>query len=277
MKIIYVTDLHGCEWKYERVLSIARQECAEAVVNGGDMYPKDIALERQDKFITDFLDRHFAAYEAAGIAYLCMPGNDDLAAFDLLLDAMCESHSHVLNIADRNVTVGGFEFLGFNLVVDYPFSLKDRCRMDTAQYEFQQQLGQAVVSQGTWPDFKGLTPIHDWFACARKIPTLEDELKQVDAPSEPSRTICVMHMPPSGLGLDVCHDGREVGSEAIRAFLLKIQPRFALHGHIHESPYVSGTWPATLGCTVLIQPGQTERLTYVALDLDLMTIERVVE
>ena len=47
MKIVYVTDLHGCKWKYEKTLIAAQDQGVNAVINGGDMYPKNIALEKQ--------------------------------------------------------------------------------------------------------------------------------------------------------------------------------------------------------------------------------------
>ena len=47
MKIIYVTDIHGCEWKYAKTFDAAARAGASAVENGGDMYPTSIALTRQ--------------------------------------------------------------------------------------------------------------------------------------------------------------------------------------------------------------------------------------
>ena len=267
MKILYVTDLHGNEGKYEKTLAAARARGVDAVVNGGDMYPKNIPLEDQHGFITGFLDAHFARYERAGIPLLCMPGNDDLAAFDELFDATCRKHEGVRNIAQRRVELGGREFIGFNWVADYPFRLKDRCRIDSHGCKFPPQLGPALVSEGSWPDFGGLRQLDDWRAHARSLPTLEDEIARLPRPADPARAVYVIHMPPSGLGLDVCADGRGVGSEAVQGFLLATQPLLSLHGHIHESPDVTGVWKARVGRTIALQPGQTGRLTYVAIDL----------
>jgi hypothetical protein len=51
-----------------------------------------------------------------------------------------------------------------------------------------------------------------------------------------------------------------------------------LHGHIHESPEVSGAWQATLGATRCIQPGQRDdEFAYVNVDLASMTAERQVD
>jgi len=277
MRILYATDLHGNRAKYERVLQAALARGVDAVVNGGDMYPKDIPLERQHEFVSGFLDGHFADYARAALALLCMPGNDDLAGFDPLFEETCARHAGVTSIAGRRVELGALEFIGLNRVVDYPFGLKDRCHMDSGSYEFQSQISPPVVSDGEWPEFRGLKPVGDWFAEARARPTLEDELSSLVHPRDAARAVYVIHMPPGGTGLDVCHDGRRVGSEALREFLLDTQPLMSLHGHIHESPRVSGVWRADLGRTVALQPGQESRLAYVVADLESMDVERVVE
>ena len=92
------------------------------------------------------------------------------------------------------------------------------------------------------------------------------------------QTIYIIHTPPSNLGLDVCHDGRKVGSKAIFNFIKKNQPLLTLHGHIHESPDVSGKWYSKLGKTICIQPGQSHHyqdyLIYVIFDLKTMQFER---
>ena len=40
-----------------------------------------------------------------------------------------------------------------------------------------------------------------------------------------------------------------VGSVAIRKFILSRQPRITLHGHIHESAAITGSWSQQLGDT----------------------------
>ena len=46
----------------------------------------------------------------------------------------------------------------------------------------------------------------------------------------------------------------------------------SFHGHIHESPDMSGKWFNNVGKTICIQPGQTEygneKLNYVIVDTD---------
>lgn len=51
MRVLFVTDLHGIKWKYERLFEVARDFQADVVINGGDMLPGNNDLFRQDKFI----------------------------------------------------------------------------------------------------------------------------------------------------------------------------------------------------------------------------------
>lgn len=269
MRILYVTDLHGDRRKYERALELATSQRFDVVINGGDMLPHARDTRLQADFIAGFLDDHLARLDAAGIHYLCYLGNDDLRIFDEMLDDVCSRHRFAAPIAQRKFDLAGVEFIGMNWVVDYPFRLKDRCRMDTSDYEFQEQLGTGLLSS---PD--GWIELGDWRAYARTLPTIEDELRALVRPGNPSACVYVIHMPPARAGLDRCADGRDVGSVAVREFLLERQPMLSLHGHIHESPQLTGRWLARLGQTVSIQPGQDVPLTWVSIDLDRMEFAR---
>jgi hypothetical protein len=240
----------------------------DAVVNGGDMLPKDGNLFRQNAFIKGSLRRHFDCFEAAGIPYLCYLGNDDLRIWDELFEQTCGQYRNVYNLAQRKVRLGDTTFVGMNWVTDYPFTLKDRCRMDTRDFVLPPQYGPAVLS-----DPEGWVDVPDWLAYIRKLPTIADELANLPR-VQSRRSVYAIHMPPSKLGLDLCTGGQRVGSKAIYRFLRSIQPTLALHGHIHESPDVGGTWQAMLGNTVCVQPGQPDRFAFVLADLDTMRIER---
>lgn len=273
MKILYVTDLHGATAKYERVLQVAQLAGVDAVVNGGDMLPKRTDLFQQDRYITGYLHGYFARFDSVGIHCLCYLGNDDLRIFDELFEQVCDQHPCVTCLAQRKITLMGYEFIGMNWVADYPFQLKDRARKDNEGYVFQQQLGPGVLSTTA-----GWQEIDDWFSYAATLPTIEDELQRLVRPDDMARAVYVLHMPPSQLGLDKCMHGAEVGSDAVYDFLSLNQPLLSLHGHIHESPDVSGYWYRRLGTTTCIQPGQPDdELAYVLVDLETMTYCRVRE
>lgn len=272
MKVLYTTDLHGSRWKYDRLLAAAQKMDAEMVINGGDLLPKSGDRLVQEDFISTYLDQHFSQFNAAGIHYLCCMGNDDLMIYDDLLDEVCEKYPLVQNIAQRKAHIGAFEFIGMNWVVDYPFRLKDRCRMDTAEYVFQEQFGAGLLSSNN-----GYENIEDWFSYARQLPTIEDEMKKLVRPEKMGRAVYVIHMPPYRLGLDRCAHGAEVGSKAIYDFILREQPVVSLHGHIHESPQMTGKWRSELNDTVCVQPGQLAPFTYVSIDLNSMEMNRINE
>ena len=56
---------------------------------------------------------------------------------------------------------------------------------------------------------------------------------------------------------------------------MKNQPFLSLHGHIHESPEMSGVWKANLGKTICIQPGQIHRFTCAIIDTETREIQRL--
>jgi Icc-related predicted phosphoesterase len=261
MQILYVTDLHGNVARYERLIEVAQKLRPDVVINGGDMLPKDGDLHEQGAFITRYLVEHFSYFEQTGIPYLCCLGNDDLAIWDELFGATCCLFDGVYDVAQQKVSLGGLDFIGMNWVADYPFLLKDRCRMDTADFIFPPQRGRGVLSK---PD--GFLRLDDWPAYARQLPTLEQELARLPEPDSPDQAVYIIHMPPATLGLDVCGGGEAVGSKAVYNFLASRQPRFSFHGHIHESPEVSGVWRAEIGHTLCIQPGQLAGLTYALVD-----------
>ncbi len=269
MKILFVTDLHGSQWKYDRLFDVATGLGVQIVVNAGDMLPKEGALLQQDDFITSFLDLFFEKFNNAGIYYLCYLGNDDLMIFDQLFEKVCEKYRFVVSLAQQKCDISGYEFIGMNWVVDYPFRLKDRCRVDTDDYVFQKQLGTGLLSTR-----EGFQEIKDWPAYARSLPTLHDELINLVRPQNMYKAIYVIHMPPAKLGLDKCYSGVEAGSTAVYDFIRKNQPLMALHGHIHESPQMTNKWFAELGRTICIQPGQLDDFTYVTIDLHTMHFER---
>jgi Icc-related predicted phosphoesterase len=79
----------------------------------------------------------------------------------------------------------------------------------------------------------------------------------------------MVHQPPTGLGMDICGDGRQVGSSTVLKFIQDSQPLLGCSGHIHESPYqAGGRWLAQVGRTVWVQPGQMgHRLHWVSLEI----------
>jgi len=275
MKLLYVTDLHGIEWKFNEIYHIADTLKPDVVINGGDMLTFKGNLLHQDRFITGFLDEYFSRFESMKIYYLGLLGNDDLGIFDDLFQKTCDKYSYVINMAQLKFQIEGskYEFIGINWVTDLPFGLKDRARKDTRDFELPKQIGRQYFSKPN-----GFKKIEDWISYVDTLPTIEDELRNLIKPSDMSNAVYIFHNPPANIDLDITHDGRKVGSKAEYAFLKENQPKLSLHGHIHESPEASGKWYSKIGKTVCIQPGQTHQhensLNYAFIDLETMNIER---
>ncbi len=269
MKILYTSDLHGNIKKYDQLYAATKKNNIAMVINGGDMFPVGKSLFKQDEFIETQLDNHFKKFADLNIHYLCFPGNDDLIIFDSLFNSICQKYEYIHNIAQKKISISNYEFIGMNWVCDYPFRLKDRCRMDDNYFVFEKQYGTGVLSTSD-----GWKEIKDWASFAKGLPTIEDELKNLPKPKKSLKTIYVIHMPPASIGLDVCNHGAKVGSKALYQFLEDQQPLLSLHGHIHESPSVTGIWKAEIGKTICIQPGQLDSFTYVLIDTETMIIKR---
>ena len=275
MKILYVTDIHGIEWKHNKIFELASSLKPDVVINGGDMLTFKGNLLHQDKFITDFLDEYFSRFESMKIYYLGMLGNDDLKIFDDLFQETCDKYSYVATIAQKKFQIEGseYEFIGMNWIPDLPFGLKDRARKDSKDFKFPKQVGKQYLSTPN-----GMVKIENWIKYVETLPTIEDELRNLERPSDMSNAIYIFHSPPSNLDLDVTQTGLKVGSKAEYHFLKENQPKLSLHGHIHESPDVSGNWYSHLGKTISIQPGQSHQhenfLHYVLVDLETMDFER---
>lgn len=282
MKILYVTDLHGNYSKYKKICSLLDTYKPDIVINGGDMYPKNagsreqLKLEQKD-FVNEYLPNIFEAFEDKKIYYLCMPGNDDFMMFDTLLEHQCSNFKYVHNIAQSIVSIGDYEFIGMNMVPDYPFGLKDRCLKDDFYFKFvPQRMAKPIISKidGS-EEFMEFEDVDIWFSFCSTNKPIDSLLKTLPEPKDIHKTIYVIHCPPARCKLDVCADGREVGSRSIYDFILLHQPLLTLHGHIHESPRMTNTWKHKIGSTIAVQPGQLKELTYVTVDLDTMDINRI--
>ncbi|MFW9875351.1 MAG: phosphoesterase, partial [Candidatus Thorarchaeota archaeon] len=194
MKLLYVSDLHGIEWKYNKIFQITTSLKLDAVINGGDMLTFRGNLMHQDRFITGFLDEYFSKFESEKIYYLGFLGNDDLKIFDNLFQNTCDKYSYVFNLAQKRFQIEGsnYEFIGMNWITDLPFGLKDRARKDTKDFELPKQIGRQYLSSSN-----GFKKIDDWVSYIDTLPTIEDELRNLVKTSDMSNTIYVFHDPPA--------------------------------------------------------------------------------
>ena len=273
MRFLFVVDLHGDEESYETALAVACDRGASAMINGGDLLPHGLrnAYAGQRNFL-GWLRGYWAAARDAGVACYAMFGNDDARALAAGLDEIA-SEGLVTRLDGGgwhelrgSGGADGWTILGFPWVPDTPFRLKDWCRHDDASRTSPPQFGPPLISTSL-----GLIDVP--VDALSRLPTIEEELSALPAPPDPSRAVFVAHGPPSGIGLSTTGDRKDVGSGACARFLERSGFALSLHGHIHESPHVSGRWWGRLGRTVCANPGALERPPWVLVDLDARTIE----
>jgi uncharacterized protein len=152
-----------------------------------------------------------------------------------------------VNLHGRVVSFAGYDFTGCGCVIDSHFWVKDLVRRD-----FPEDNGYpGRFSCISTPD--GMRLYKDTSYLDLNL-SIEEELASLEI-FDPSKTVCVFHSPPYGTGIDTLHDGKPIGSKAVRNFIEKVQPLISLHGHIHEAPYMSGQYFTRLDKTLCINPG----------------------
>lgn len=150
----------------------------------------------------------------------------------------------------RLLRLAEIDLLGFHLTPPSPFPLKDTERRDLHADDAPSLCPLGWV---TGPD--GLPMRVRERTHFMESPSLEEELALLPK-FDPSRTVAVMHSPPAGGVLDLLPRNIFCGSHAIRNFLRKSKPLLSLHGHIHESPWMSGGCGDWMDGRLCINPGQ---------------------
>lgn len=269
MKFIYACDIHGDEYKFEKLLAEAIKQKIEYLVFGGDLLPKNCSdrYNEQKIFIEQFLDHYFTKLNEKNIKCICILGNDDLERLDNIFEKECSKFDNVFNIDNNKMDLEDISFIGLSKVLDHPFGCKDRVVIEEG-LQMQLQLSNIIYADKC----RNMLSVDEWKDYRNKIDKMEDILEKLPKGKKGNKVIYVFHNPPYGIGLDVCADKRQVGSKAITKFLEKGNAYMSLHGHIHESYRVTGIWKNELCKTVCIQSGQTEigckKMFYAIIDTD---------
>lgn len=269
MKFIYACDIHGDEYKYEKLLVEAIKQKVKYLVFGGDLLPKNCSdrYNEQKIFIEKFFDNYFTKLKENNIKCICILGNDDLEQLDETFENECNKFDNVFNIDNKKADLEDISFIGLSKVLDHPFGCKDRVVIEE-NLEMPFQLSKIIYVEKC----RNMLSVDEWKEYRKNVEKMENVLKKLPKATEGKKAIYVFHNPPFGVGLDVCIDKRQVGSKAITDFLTKSNAYMSLHGHIHESYKVTGIWKNELNGTICIQTGQTERgnkdIFYAIIDTD---------
>ena len=248
--VLYTADLHGSRELYQETLLLARKLQVRAIVLGGDLAPHATGVE-QRSFFNEFLIPSIREYrEEPGSADLFyIMGNDDWSAnLPVLLRSGIARFQHV-HLAVRPL-LGGAWIAGLGSVSLTPFALKDWERWEEGLEGPIRYDGFRSREDGSVHpfDFRG-KEWEEW---------LGKDLEAIGREMTPDRApvVCAFHGPPHGTALDLIHGEVHVGSRVVRKFLEERRPLLSLHGHIHESPAVSGRFADRIGPTICVNPGQ---------------------
>jgi Icc-related predicted phosphoesterase len=259
MKFLYTSDLHGEIHLYQELLSLAISSSSEIMAIGGDLLPSFPPTKRfedmvpnQKTFIDQFLSPFFKrVLETTPIQQIFLiPGNWDFGYPSLFQ----ETTTKIIDLNQKSYRLqNGYELIGYPFVPPTPFRPKDYEKMDDREAPWPPQKNPSYIRSPDQAD--RLIPV-DPYVYLRGRETIEEDLDRLPKPLHPKRAIHVMHSPPFSTRLDLIQGGKPAGSRSIKTFIEKNQPLLTLHGHIHESPQLSGAYVDRLRETVMINPGQ---------------------
>lgn len=267
MRICFTSDFHGSETLYTQLENLLRAERPDVMILGGDMFPDgdlDDPAGTQGRYVQEIFVRRIERWRAAfpETAIACILGNHDWRCSEHALHTYHEQS--LLALLDHRWawTHRGVSFLGYGCTPPTPYWVKDFERLDCTG-DPMPETGGAVWETRSLSVRQVLPAEH--FAVR---PSLEADFKLAVRPREPWVFVC--HAPPYDSKLDrLPHLDYPIGSKAVRNFLAERKPLCALHGHIHESPMVTGSYAADISGVLSINPGQShQKMHAVLLDTD---------
>ena len=276
MRFLITNDLHQQNQKWKLTVAAVKAEKPQWVFITGDILPKEPFTLASQRDFFKHIERYLTEMKSLGVeevfTYL---GNDDMALLEGELDALqdkelCRNMNNVVNVWGESA-IAGMPF-----VRDYPFGMKTWCAPDfphvvnPVQYTTPVTMG----GDGQWLNIPNLA---DYLKSKKSIGTMLDELDAKIPVNEKPNAVYMVHQPPSLCGMDICGNGAEVGSPTVLTFIERTQPLLTMHGHIHESPYMTGgCWHKQVGRTHVIQPGQLgTKLHYVTADIEGGSVKRL--
>jgi len=267
MKILATSDLHQMITKWKDLVSVCQRQKFDVVAIAGDLFPKDNGIENQIPFIKH-LRKYATKINNTGAKIVLILGNDDNQN---IIPEMEKSHNDGLwyYIPDKVIDIGGYEFVAMPYVPDYPFGYKFWCRAErenNLRINSEQFCEPLILNKNNKfeviEDYPKYLRNQNSICKSLFIGTIN--VKNIQ------KSIWLIHAPPANLLLDICADGRKVGSNEIYEFIIKQQPLITIHGHIHESPEYNGNkWCHQENKTLCIQAGQIGfKLHYVIIDVE---------
>lgn len=255
---LFTSDLHGSVHQYRKLLQAIVEFRPSAVFLGGDLFPAGYSRrhgpdETEGEFLSAFLLPELAALRnTIGSDFpeiFLIMGNDDLRGEEeAILDAEAEGYWSYVHGRRRDFQ--GYPIYGYAFVPPTPFVSKD-----WEKYDVSRHVPPGCVSPEEGRHSVEVSPLEVRYG------TIQEDLDELVGDNDLSRAVFLFHSPPYETKLDrAALDGKmvdwvpldlHVGSIAVRRFIEARQPLLTLHGHIHESARLTGSWRDRIGRTHL--------------------------
>lgn len=254
MKCFFVSDLHGKIDRYEKLLDQITTETPDVLFIGGDILPNfhTIVDYEYNDFIFDYLIPKFQTLKSQlkekYPKIFIILGNDDPKIEE---NKIIQGQKRCLweYIHNKKVEFNNYVIYGYANIPPTPFLLKDWERYDVSRY----------VDPGCIHPTEGKRTIEEKEDI--EYATIYTDLQVLTGNDNLEKSVFLFHSPPYKTKLDRADlDGQiidhvpldvHVGSIAIQRFIEERQPLLTLHGHIHESSRITGSWKDKLNSTFM--------------------------
>lgn len=245
---LFVSDLHGKEDKYTKLFRAIESDKPALVFLGGDLLPHSYINKN---FVVDFLLPNLQKLKSTMLnkypRIMVILGNDDARTEEPSIVEL-EKQLLIEYIHFRKTNFSEYDIYGYAFTPPSPFLLKDWEKYDVSRFvdpgSISPEEGKRTVE----------VSIHE-----KKYSTIKDDLDTLTINEDLSKSIFLFHGPPYQTNLDrvalkaklIDHVpvDTHVGSVAIKRFIENKQPLISLHGHIHESARITGSWKDKIGRT----------------------------
>jgi len=272
----FVSDLHGNTDRYEKLFGAILEEHPISVFMGGDILPSRLAaLSPGGKLFNDFVN-DFLAVRCRELKkslrkeyprFFLILGNDDPRIEEGVILAAAKKGLWEY-IHNRRAELLDFSVYGYSYVPPTPFQLKDWERYDVSRF----------VDVGCVSPEEGMRSVPVSGSEMRNS-NIEADLEKLASHKNLSKSIFLFHAPPYQTKLDrAALDGKfvdhvpldvHVGSIAVRRFIESSEPFLTLHGHVHESARLTGSWKDKIGKTHMFSAAHDgPELAVVRFELD---------
>lgn len=274
MKILCTADLHGNMTQYKKLFSQAKKLNVDAIFISGDLTPKD-AERRTPQKQADFLNTELIPEikkfkQECNIEIFLILGNDDFKANEDILKTYDGKLWNYVN--EKVIKFNNYSIFGYTNVPVTPFQFKDWEKVDSENV-LEETYRKPFILEGVKSTKTNLSS---------KIINLQNRKDSIENDilkgiKNKENLILLIHAPPFNTNLDLDKNKQHLGSIGVRKAIEKIQPILSIHGHIHETVYMSGNYVDKLGKTICVNPGNMfneEKLAILEIDLPNLKIKR---